>query len=152
MRSSSGLAPFPERPSIFEFRSPVKPELQLTRPGLNFEPKFTAKAPIERIQMKSALELPKRAVLSEQVHFDSSRSPDTHVLSASNGHSIVHSLIHKIRSHAAEHVPHLGQAHPAKKTKAAKKPTKKLARKPAKKLVRRKTAKSRKPVRARKKR
>jgi hypothetical protein len=140
MRSSSGFAPLPPRPSIFEFRSPVKPELRMPKPGLNFEPKFTAKAPLEKIQIKTALELPKR--ISEHVHFDSSKSPDT--FSAGSGHNIIHSLIHKMRGHAAEHIPHLGV--PAKKASSSKKSARKQVS-TVKKLIRKK-----KPAKAKVKR
>jgi hypothetical protein len=123
MRSSSGFAPFPQRPSLFGFSPHVKPDLKMAQPGINIEPKFTAKAPLEKIQMKTSLELPKRPELSEPLHFDASKSPDTRVLSASKGHGIMHSLIHKIRSHASEHVPHIApkESKPASRKRKSKK-------------------------------
>src|SRR5574337_1170726 len=44
MRSSSGFMPFPTRQSTFDFRLQAKPEIRKAAPGLNFEPKYTAKA------------------------------------------------------------------------------------------------------------
>ncbi|HSB46586.1 MAG TPA: hypothetical protein VLD37_01125 [Candidatus Bilamarchaeum sp.] len=153
MRSSSGFSPLPHRQSVFDFRAPLKPELKAARPALNFEPKFTAKAPIDQIQIKTALEMPKRPVMGEPAHFDSSKSPDTYVLSASKGHNIVSSLIHRVRSHASDAVAHLSprpESSPKAPERKAKKPVrkKKTAVKKhavkAKKTVRKAKAKTRK--------
>jgi hypothetical protein len=141
MRSSSGFMPFPQMPSVFDFRLQAKPDFRAVKPIFNFE-KQAPKAPMERLEMKTMMELPKRAALTEQLHFDSSKSPDTHALSANQGHSIVHSLIHKIRSHASEHL-YLGER-PKAAAKNARKPAKAARSKPVKKKAKKK------PVRARK--
>lgn len=133
MQSSSGIQ-MPQR-NLMDLAINLRPGSDFVRPQFRIEPKsMPAKAQPHQVQLKTSLELPRRP---EPLQFDATKSPDSRVMSASKGHHIVRSLIHKIKSHASD-APHNYQGEPMKKKAKSKKMTK---RKPAKKASKKKSRK-----------
>jgi len=93
-----------------------------------------------RERLESAM-LPPPRFQEQSRHFDPHRSPDSHPLGAQKGEHIVRSLIHSVRSHGRDEMPHLSSAAPVRKapkkavhvSKRAKTAKKRVARSTIKK-------------------
>lgn len=133
LKSSAG---FISPPTLSDRMISLRPDVPRMQPSLNFGPKpLEARTQVQPMRLNTSMELPRRP--DHAVQFDATKSPDSRVMGAtSHGHHIVRSLIHSLKSHAADPHTHEYQGEPMKKKAKSKKMTKKKPVKKSKKKSR----------------